>query len=108
MPVVAATMACFGLWIASGFGRRGGSESMQRAHYAVMRWFVAGVYRPILKLSRVDVDVRSSPAAEAALAATDRPVLVLSRHAGEGDTLLVIHELLCRRDRGPRIGTATA
>jgi 1-acyl-sn-glycerol-3-phosphate acyltransferase len=100
---LAATMACLGLWVASGFGRRAGSEPMQRAHYAVMRWFVAGVYRPILRLSRVEVSVSASPAAEAALSATGRPVLVLSRHAGEGDTLLVIHELLCRRDRGPRV-----
>ena len=30
-------------------------------------------------------------------------MLVLSRHAGEGDTLLVIHELLCRHNRGPRV-----
>ena len=100
---LAATTACAGLWIASGFGSRAGSEAMQRAHYAVMRWFVAGVYRPIVTLARVDVRVSGSSAAEDALADTDRPVLVLSRHAGEGDTLLVIHELLCERRRGPRV-----
>ena len=100
---LAATLACLGLWVASGFGARGGSEPMQRAHYAVMRWFVAGVYRPIVRLARVEVSVSASPAAEDALAAKGRPVLVLSRHAGEGDTLLVIHELLYRRGRGPRV-----
>jgi len=100
---LAATLACLGLWVASALGRRTGSEPMQRAHYAVLRWFVAGVYRPIVRLARVEVSVSASPAAETALAATGRPVLVLSRHAGEGDTLLVIHELLCRRERGPRV-----
>ncbi len=100
---LAATLACLGLWVASGFGRRTGSERMQRAHYAVLRWFVAGAYRPIVRLARVEVSVSASPAAEDALSATGRPVLVLSRHAGEGDTLLVIHELLCRRERGPRV-----
>jgi 1-acyl-sn-glycerol-3-phosphate acyltransferase len=100
---LAATVACLGLWIAGGFGRKMGSERMQRAHYAVMRWFVAGVYRPIVRLAHVEVSVSSSPAAEEALSGNDRPVLVLSRHAGEGDTLLVIHELLCRHGRGPRV-----
>ncbi len=100
---LAATLACLGLWIAGGFGLRTGSESMQRAHYAVMRWFVAGVYRAIVRLARVEVRVHESGAAEEALSKTGRPVVVLSRHAGEGDTLLVIYELLCRRDRGPRV-----
>ena len=33
----------------------------------------------------------------------ERPVVVLSRHAGEGDSLLVLHELLCRHGRRPRV-----
>lgn len=98
-----ATVACLGLWVASGFGRRTGAESMLRAHYAVMRWFVAGVYRTIVKLARVEVSVSESDAAEQVLSTPGRPVLVLSRHAGEGDTLLVIHELLHRHNRGPRV-----
>ncbi len=98
-----ATLACLGLWIASGFGRRSGSEAMQRAHYAVMGWFVGGVYRAIVALARVEVSVVESDAAGAALSAREGPVVVLSRHAGEGDTLLVLHELLCRHRRGPRV-----
>lgn len=97
---LAATFACLGLWIASGLGRRTASPRMQRAHYAVMRWFVSGVYRVIVRLARVEVRVSESSEAEAALAG-ERPVVVLSRHAGEGDTLLVIHELLSRHGRGP-------
>jgi 1-acyl-sn-glycerol-3-phosphate acyltransferase len=98
-----ATIACLGLWIASGFGLRADSEDMQRAHYAVMRWFVSGVYRAIARLARVEVSVEGSAAAETVLSTPGRPVVVLSRHAGEGETLLVIHELLCRHDRGPRV-----
>lgn len=37
------------------------------------------------------------------LSAHDRPILLLNRHAGEGDTLLVIYELLCPHRREPRI-----
>jgi len=100
---LAGTIACLGLWVASGFGRRAESARMQRAHYAVLRWFVEGVYRLMARLARVDVRVTESKAAEAALSGAGRPVVVLSRHAGEGDSLLVLHELLCRHGRRPRL-----
>jgi 1-acyl-sn-glycerol-3-phosphate acyltransferase len=100
---LAATIACLGLWVASGFGHETSSEAMQRAHYAVLRWFVAGVYRSIVRLARVEVAVSDSGGAQEALSTKARPVVVLGRHAGEGDTLLVIYELLCRHDRGPRV-----
>ena len=100
---LAGTIACLGLWIASGFGRHAESARMQRAHYAVLRWFVGGVYRSMVRLARVDVQVTESKAAEAALSAGRRPVVVLSRHAGEGDSLLILHELLCRHRRRPRL-----
>lgn len=100
---LAATLACFALWVASGFGRRTRSPAMQRAHYAVMRWFVNGVYRAAVALAKVEVQVVESDDAESALAGNARPALVLSRHAGEGDTFLVIQQLLCRHGRQPRV-----
>ena len=100
---MAAIVSCLGLWVASGFGRRLHTEPMQRAHYDLMRWFVSGVYDTIVAMARVRVEVESSAKAGAVLSARDRPVLLLSRHAGEGDTLLVIYELLCPHERGPRI-----
>jgi 1-acyl-sn-glycerol-3-phosphate acyltransferase len=96
-------LACLALWIASGFGLRSGSETMVRAHYRVMAWFVGGLYDVIVKLARVRVNVTESDAGGRVLSTPGRPVLVLSRHAGEGDTLLVIHELLRRHSRGPRV-----
>ena len=96
-------MACLGLWLASGFGRRAELPRSERAHYAVLRWFVGGVYRSLTRLARVDVRVSESAAAEEALSARRRPVIVLSRHAGEGDSLLVLHQLLCRHGRRPRL-----
>ena len=100
---LAAMLACLGLWVASGFGLRTESQSMVRAHYRVLAWFVAGVYDVIARLARVTVNVTESAAGGQILSTRERPVVVLSRHAGEGDTLLVINELLCRHDRGPRI-----
>ena len=98
-----AVLALFGLWLRSGFGRTLSSDRMQERHYGVMRWFVAGVYEAIVKLARVEVVTTESDAAYEALSRPERPVVLLSRHAGEGDTLLVIYELLCRHDRGPRV-----
>jgi len=100
---VACTIACLGLWVASGFGRHADSAPIQRAHYAVLRWFVGGVYRSVTRRASVDVRVTESEAAEEVLSAGRRPVIVLSRHAGEGDSLLVLHQLLCRHGRRPRV-----
>ncbi|HET9738924.1 MAG TPA: 1-acyl-sn-glycerol-3-phosphate acyltransferase [Solirubrobacteraceae bacterium] len=100
---LAAALACLGLWIASGLGRRADSPRFRRAHYAVLRWFVGGVYRSITRWARVAVEVTGSGAAKEVLSAGRRPVVVLSRHAGEGDSLLVLHALLCRHRRRPRI-----
>lgn len=98
-----ATAACALLWVTAGFGRGAGSDRTQRRLYGVMRWFVDGVYRTIVRAARVDVRVSESAGAEELLSASERPVVVLSRHAGEGDTLLAIQQLLCRYGRLPRV-----
>lgn len=94
-----ATLACLALWVASGLGLRMRSAAMQRAHYRLLRWFTGGIYRSLTRRARVEVHVH----ARDALAGHPRPLVVLSRHAGEGDSLLVLHELLCRLERRPRI-----
>ena len=91
----ACTLACFGLWVT----RRRGHD----AHYDLMRWFVGGVYRSIVRIARVDVRITDSDAVEQALSTGTRPAVVLARHAGEGDSLLVLHALLCRHRRRPRL-----
>ena len=98
-----ATLAVFGLWIASGFGWKLKTEAMVRAHYAVMRWFVGGIYRVATRMAKVNVSFEESDATHEVLNDTSKPVVVLSRHAGEGETLFVLHELLTRHDRGPRV-----
>jgi hypothetical protein len=98
-----ATLAVFGLWVASGFGWKLRSETMVRAHYAVMRWFVAGIYEIATRMAKVRVVFEESDATHEVLNDKSKPVVVLSRHAGEGETLFVLHELLTRHDRGPRV-----
>ncbi|HET6548031.1 MAG TPA: 1-acyl-sn-glycerol-3-phosphate acyltransferase, partial [Solirubrobacter sp.] len=93
---VAAVGACAALWAAGFEGRRA-------PHYAVLRWFVGAIARTALRVARVGVTIHGSERAEAALGAGDRPVVVLSIHSGEGDSLLVLDHLLRRHRRRPRI-----
>jgi 1-acyl-sn-glycerol-3-phosphate acyltransferase len=101
----AALFMCFGLWIASGFGgRRLRSERYRRRHYTVMRWFLDVLFRGAGRVFglRVDVSEPSPDAAELAARLT-RPVIVLSRHAGPGDSFLLVHQLLSVYGRRPRV-----
>jgi 1-acyl-sn-glycerol-3-phosphate acyltransferase len=100
---LATMLGCLALWAASGFGLRACSPRMQDAHHALLRWFVSGVNRWITRVARVDLRARESDEADELLSSGRRPVIVLSRHAGEGDSLLVLHELLCRHRRRARI-----
>lgn len=92
-------MAC--LWIASGFGGRLDTEPYQSRHYAVMRWFLDLLYQTARGTCGLRVEV-TGPEPEQA-SAPGRPLIVLSRHAGPGDSLLVIHHLLGACGRRPRI-----
>src|SRR3954447_2583482 len=93
---VAAVAACAALWAA-------GCADRQAPHYAVLRWFVGRLAQTALRVARGRVTVRGAALAEAALAAHDRPLIVLSIHSGEGDSLLVLDHLLRRHARQPRI-----
>ena len=99
---VAALAGCLALWVACGFGALAGTRRGQDRHYALLRRFVGGIWRAIVDGARVDVVVEESGEARALLDGP-RPVLVFARHAGQGDSLLVLHELLCRHRRRPRI-----
>ncbi|HVL95783.1 MAG TPA: 1-acyl-sn-glycerol-3-phosphate acyltransferase [Solirubrobacteraceae bacterium] len=92
-----ALLALLALWL-----RRLPDDRARDEHYRVMRRFVTAVVGSIMRIARVEALHVDSDAALRALKG-DRPVVLLSRHAGEGDTLLVIHELLCRHDRRPRV-----
>jgi 1-acyl-sn-glycerol-3-phosphate acyltransferase len=100
----AALFVCLGLWVASGFGGRLESRPYQERHYAVMRWFLSTLYRVATRAFRLRIQVEEPElTAEEAAARLTRPVIVLSRHAGPGDSFLLVHELLARYRRRPRI-----
>jgi len=99
-----ALFTCLGLWVVSGFGGRLRTEPYQSRHYAIMRRFLDRVYRSATSTFRVRVEVIEPELTGAEQAARlDRPVIVLSRHAGPGDSFLLVHHLLSVYQRRPRI-----
>jgi hypothetical protein len=100
----AALFMSLGLWMASGFGGRLDTEPYHRRHYAVMRWYLDLVFRAAVRLFglRVVIDEPESYAGTSA-AASARPVIVASRHAGPGDTFLLVRYLLTRYGRRPHV-----
>lgn len=100
----AAVFMCLGLWIISGFGGRLRTEPYQSRHYAIMRWFLDLVFRGAVKGFglRVEIDEPELTSEEQA-ARLARPVIVLSRHAGPGDSFLLVHQLLSLYGRRPRM-----
>ncbi len=93
-------LSCLGRWVWGGL-RPGAAPS--HAHDAILRRYVATINRATMRAARIEVRVCDSNAAEDALARRERPVVVLGRHAGEGDSLLILHALLCRYGRRPRV-----
>jgi len=100
----ATLFMCLGLWLASGFGGRMHTEPFQGRHYAVMRWFLDVIYRTATGTFGLQVKVDEPElTAEERAARLARPVIVLSRHAGPGDSLLLVRHLLSGYGRRPRV-----
>jgi Acyltransferase len=86
------------LWIVSGFGGRLDTEPYQTRHYRIMRWFLGMIYGTAERICGLRVEVTGPQETQA-----DRPLIVLSRHAGPGDSLLLVHHLISQCARRPRI-----
>ncbi len=95
----AALVALFGLWVGSGFGWRIRSARFQLAHYAIVRWYLQVIYWECERVLHVRVAVEGP----APTSYDGRPLLILSRHAGPGDSFLVVHALVNWYAREPRI-----
>lgn len=100
----AALVALLALWVASGFGGRMHTEPFQERHYGVVRWFLSGLYRVATRAFGLRVVVEEPAATPEELSRRlTRPIVVLSRHAGPGDSFLLVYHLLERYRRRPRI-----
>ena len=92
----------FGLWIASGFGWKLRSDAFQRAHYQVLAWMLRVVVRSARRSFSLTVDLQEPPR-QTFGDADRRPALILSRHAGPGDSILLMDFLVNGYKRNPRI-----
>jgi 1-acyl-sn-glycerol-3-phosphate acyltransferase len=94
-----ALLVLLALWIGSGFGWRIRSPWFQRAHYVLVKWFLQVLFRESRRVLHVRVTVEGPPPPSY----DGRPLLILSRHAGPGDSFILIHALVNWFDREPRI-----
>lgn len=91
----------FGLWIGSGFGYALPSRRWQDAHYRAMFVYLDVLVRTGMRTFKVGFHVDLQDLADIDPAHRE-PLLVFSRHAGPGDSFLLIHALL-RVGYRPRI-----
>jgi 1-acyl-sn-glycerol-3-phosphate acyltransferase len=97
---VLAIGAMFGMWVGSGFGWKIREPGFQRAHYRLCGAILRLLYRQAKWVLRLTVEIEGVTPDKMPLG---RPLLVLSRHAGPGDSFLLIHALINWYDREPRI-----
>ena len=90
----------FGLWLVSGFGAKVRGPAFQRVHYRLCGAVLRFLYRQARWVLRLTVRIEGT---DPDSAPRDRPLLVLCRHAGPGDSFLLAHALINWYDREPRI-----
>ncbi len=99
---LAALVGCGALWLGAGFGVRVGTRRWQALHWRLLRWFVGALADAGRRT--LDIDVQAELSADAASALeSDEPLIILSRHAGPGDTIFVLDELMSRFRRRPSV-----
>ena len=103
---VVGLAAALALWVASGFGWRLRSPAFENAHYRLLRVVLSVVDKAARVIFRVDAETDDegwSPLDDGVPGSTNAMV-VLSRHAGPGDSFLLVRTLLDRDHlRRPRI-----
>jgi 1-acyl-sn-glycerol-3-phosphate acyltransferase len=95
-------LACGMLWLGSGAGLAMSRPSVQALHYRLLHWFVHRLAGRVETLLRLEVEPDVTPEALEALE-RDRPLLCFSRHAGPGDTLMLVDLLSDRYCRLPSL-----
>lgn len=90
-------LGLLGLWVASGFGIWMRSPRIQDAHYGFMGWWLSKADHLARKMFRLRIYIEDRPQPRPG------PVLVFSRHAGPGNSLMLIGTILVGYRRQPRI-----
>jgi hypothetical protein len=85
--------ALFLLWIASGFGL----ARLEAAHYSLLRGWLRVISTAAISLLGLRIEIVDPPAPRPG------PLLVFGRHAGAGNSLMMIRTLMVRFRRRPRV-----
>jgi 1-acyl-sn-glycerol-3-phosphate acyltransferase len=88
------------LWLAAGCGWRIRRPAFQRAHYRLCGQALRILYRQARWVLRLSVHIGG---ASPDVLPVGRPLIVLCRHAGPGDSFLLAHALINWYSREPRI-----
>lgn len=93
-------VALFGLWVAAGCsGRRVRDPKFQLRHYRLVAWVLRVAYAEAGRVLKLKV-ATDGPGPDAH---PGRPLIVLCRHAGPGDSFLLTNALVNQYTREPRI-----
>ena len=95
-------VACGALWAATGGGRLLGTARWQLLHWRVLGWFFSGLAAAGRRTLEIGVRPEASTGAARALE-SDEPLIMFSRHAGPGDTIFIVDELISRYRRRPSV-----
>ncbi|HET6626197.1 MAG TPA: 1-acyl-sn-glycerol-3-phosphate acyltransferase [Nocardioidaceae bacterium] len=89
----------FGLWIASGFGYFIRRPWFERVHYDIVQTYLIIFFREARRVLRLRI-VTEGPAPDAF---PGEPLLVACRHAGPGDSFILMYALMHWYGREPRV-----
>jgi 1-acyl-sn-glycerol-3-phosphate acyltransferase len=89
----------FGVWIASGFGWAIRTPYFERIHYDIVGTYLRIMYAEAQRVLKLSIETEG-PTPDAF---PGEPLLVACRHAGPGDSLILIHELMNSFHREPRV-----
>jgi 1-acyl-sn-glycerol-3-phosphate acyltransferase len=99
---VVTLISLFVLWVASGFGWKVQSDGFRRAHFRLLGLVLHVVVGSAKRAFNLSVELQDPPA-QTVGTPDRRPALMLSRHAGPGDSMLLLHYLVNGYRREPRI-----
>lgn len=98
------------IWLASGFGWKLRTDRFRRAHVALVGWYLRGLVVSAARVLGLRLVTESVPdelairqRLQPRVSEDVRPVLVFSRHAGAGDSFILVHLLVNTYGRRPRI-----
>ncbi len=101
----AVTVVAFALWIASGFGWKQSAPRFVDYNHRLFRWAIRFLVLAAKRLFSLEITAAGPhlPSDDGDDTTTENPLIVMSRHAGPADSLLLLHQVMSWKGRRPRI-----